>query len=115
MKRRIDGEMVKGYPDLLILALLNNGDPLHGYLIRQQLIDISNHVLHPSFGRIYPLLAEMEKKSWIKSRTELVGRRRERKVYRMTAKGRTELTRRVKKWQLFSAGIDRLLKTRGCT
>jgi len=33
----------------------------------------------------------------------------------MTAKGRTELTRRVKKWQLFSAGIDRLLKTRGCT
>jgi len=82
---------------------------MHGYLIRQELADRSRHILQPSFGRLYPLLAQMEKSDWLKSRMELVGERRERKTYRITAKGRTELKRRVKKWELFSAGINRIL------
>ena len=65
MKRSIDGEMIKGHTDMLILALLGNGTSMHGYLIRQKLCDISRQVVHPSLGRIYPLLARMEKKGWL--------------------------------------------------
>ena len=109
MKRNIDGEMVKGHTQMLVLALLQNGGSMHGYRIRQELADISHHILQPSFGCLYPLLAQMEKSDWLKSRMELVGERRERKTYRITAKGRTELKRRAKKRELFSAGINRIL------
>ncbi len=109
MKRSIDGEMVKGHTEMLILALLQNGATMHGYLIRKELADLSHHIVQPSFGRLYPLLAQMEKTGWLKSRLELVGERRERKTYRITAKGRTELKRLTKKWKLFSAGINRIL------
>jgi len=110
MKRSIDGEMVKGHTEMLILALLHSGTSMHGYLIRQELTDISKQVVHPSLGRIYPLLRQMEKKDWLKSRKETVCERRVRNTYRITPAGRKELTVRIKKWELFSGGINRLLK-----
>jgi len=113
MKRSIDGEMIKGHTDMLILALLGGGTSMHGYLIRQKLCDISRQVVHPSLGRIYPLLARMEKKGWLKSRQETVCESRVRKTYSITARGRAELKVRLKKWGLFSDGINRILKN--CT
>ncbi|MBC8206158.1 MAG: helix-turn-helix transcriptional regulator [Kiritimatiellales bacterium] len=110
MKRSIDGEMVKGHTEMLILALLNDRGPMHGYRIRQELADLSNRTVHPSFGRLYPLLAWMEKTGWLKSRTEIVCKNRERKVYRITSRGATELKVRALKWEKFSGGINRLLK-----
>jgi len=110
MKRSVDGEMVKGHTEMLILALLHSGASMHGYLIRQELTDISHQVVHPSLGRIYPLLRQMEKKGWLKSRQETVCESRVRNTYRITAAGRAELKVRTKKWELFSAGINRLLK-----
>jgi len=72
--------------------------------------DQSGQIFQPSYGRLYPHLAQMERNSWLKSRRETVCERRERKAYSITPKGRTELKRRIKKWDLFSAGIDRILK-----
>jgi DNA-binding PadR family transcriptional regulator len=109
MKRSVDGEMVKGHTEMLILALLNRGRAMHGYLIRQELGDGSHQTVHPSLGRIYPLLAQMEKKGWLKSRREIVCESRQRNTFSITAKGRAELTVRIKKWELFSAGINRIL------
>jgi PadR family transcriptional regulator PadR len=110
MKQSLDGQMVKGHVEMLILALLQQEGPLHGYLIRQRLADQSGQVLQPSYGRLYPHLMQMERKSWLKSRMETVCERRERKTYSITARGRTELKRRMKKWDLFSAGINSILK-----
>jgi PadR family transcriptional regulator, regulatory protein PadR len=110
MKRSVDGEMVKGHTDMLILALLGSGNSMHGYLIRQELTDISHQVVHPSLGRIYPQLAQMEKKGWLKSRRETVCESRIRNTYSITAKGRAELKVRIEKWELFSTGINRILK-----
>jgi len=109
---RSEWQMIKGHTEMLILALLHRGESMHGYRIRQELSDISHGVAHPSFGRLYPLLAKMEKMGWLKCRKEIVCESRERKTYRITATGRTERKRRTKKWELFSAGINRLLQ--GC-
>ena len=109
MKQSLDSQMVKGHIEMLILALLQQEGPLHGYLIRQKLTDRSGQVLQPSYGRLYPHLAHMEKIGWLKSQRETVCEKRERKAYSITARGRAELTVRRKKWDLFSGGIDRIL------
>ena len=103
--------MIKGHTEMLILALLQNTTSMHGYLIRQELTDRSNQIVHPSLGRIYPLLAQMQKKSWLKSRPETVCENRVRNTYSITPTGRAELNVRIKKWELFSAGINRILSS----
>jgi len=109
-KQSLDSQMVKGHMDLLVLGLLQSRGAMHGYRIRKELTDLSGRVFQPSYGRLYPHLAEMSKNGWLKSRTELVGERRERKTYSITAKGETELKRRIEKWSLFSKGIEEVLK-----
>lgn len=102
--------MIKGHLEMLILGILQSRGSQHGYLIRQQLTDLSQQVFQPSYGRLYPCLAEMKKFGWLKSRKEIVCDRRERTIYSITTKGRTELKRRIKKWELFSSGANRVLK-----
>ncbi len=102
--------MIKGHLEMLILALLYDKGPLHGYGIRQTLTDLSGQVVQPAFGRLYPLLASMTRRGWLKSRLETVCENRKRRVYSITPKGRTELKRRLKKWELFSNGINQVIR-----
>jgi len=113
MRRSIEGEMIKGHTEMLVLAMLAGGEPMHGYRIRQEMIDLSSQVLHPSLGRLYPLLAKMVKKGWLISWKETVCENRVRTAYQITKIGRAELTAQKKRWELFSRSVQRLLKRTG--
>jgi len=110
MKQSLESQLVKGHLDMLILAILHHNGPSHGYFIRQRLGDWSNRTVHPSHGRLYPRLREMEKVGWLKSREETVCRNRVRKVYSLTDAGRSELKNRIEIWKSFSQGINRCLR-----
>lgn len=113
MKRRIEGEMIKGHTEMLVLAMLAGGEPMHGYRIRQELIDRSDQKLHPSHGRLYPLLTGMAKKGWLTCRKETVCENRIRTAYQITKTGQAELTAQKKRWKLFSLSINRILRLSG--
>ena len=110
MKRSIEGEMIKGHTEMLVLAMLAGGEPMHGYRIRQEMIDLSDHKLHPAHSRLYPLLRQMVKKGWLISWQETVCEKRVRTAYQITKAGSAELTAQKKRWELFSQGINHLLK-----
>ena len=110
MKRSIEGEMIKGHTEMLVLAMLAGGEPMHGYRIRQEMIDLSGQKLHPSLGRIYPQLTMMVNRGWLTCWKETVCERRVRTVYRITNAGETELAAQKKRWQLFSRSVDHILK-----
>lgn len=105
--------MIKGHTEMLVLAMLAAGEPKHGYRIRQEMIDGSDQTLHPSLGRLYPLLAKMVKKGWLICWTETVCENRVRTVYQITTAGGAELTAQKKRWELFSRGVQRILKRTG--
>ena len=109
MKLSKESQMIKGHMDLLILAAIYHHGASHGYRIRQVLTDLSGRTVHPSYGQLYPHLAEMERIGWLKSRIETIGERRERKAYTLTAAGRNELKQRIHIWNSFSEGIARIL------
>lgn len=110
MKRSIEGEMVKGHTEMLVLAMLANGEPMHVYRIRQEIIDLSDHKLHPAHSRLYTLLKQMVKKGWLTCWEETVCESRVRTSYQITKAGRAELTVQKKRWELFSRSVTRLLK-----
>jgi len=73
----------RGYLKLLILHLLEE-KPLHGYGIMAEL-EKRYEIPSPSAGAIYPLLANLKKNKLIEVvETE----KREKKLYRITEKGR---------------------------
>ena len=113
MKRSIEGEMIKGHTEMLVLAMLAGGEPMHCYRIRQEMIDLSDQKLHPSHGRLYPLLTKMVKNGWLTSWKETVCENRVRTAYQITARGQKELAVQKKRWELFSRSVARILKRTG--
>lgn len=113
MKRSVEGEMIKGHTEMLVLAMLAGGEPMHCYRIRQEMIDLSDHKLHPAHSRLYPLLRQMVTKGWLTCWKETVCERRVRTAYQITKAGHTELATQKKRWELFSDSVNHLLKRTG--
>jgi DNA-binding PadR family transcriptional regulator len=79
--------------DLLLLSALLAG-PTHGYALKKQIALITGHgEMHNNL--VYPLLKGFVSAGWV-SRREADGERGQtRELYTLTAKGRTELVRRL--------------------
>jgi PadR family transcriptional regulator, regulatory protein PadR len=104
----LERKMLHGNAETLVLALLAR-QPQHVYQIRKELAARSRHYFQFAFGRLYPLLAEMEQRGLVTSRLVKAGKSRERRNFMITAKGLTELRLRKQKWRQFSNAMDRIL------
>jgi PadR family transcriptional regulator, regulatory protein PadR len=100
-------ELKKGSAELLILSVIEDR-PRHGYDIAALIERRSEGALHFHAASLYPLLYRLEKRGWIVGRwTEKAGERR-RRLYRLTAEGRTMLARQRRGWQAFVHAINRV-------
>ena len=103
-------EQLKGHLDPLILAVLERS-PAHGYAIIEALRDRSGGVFDLPEGTIYPALHRLEHAGAISSQREVVGGR-QRRVYRLSARGRTSLRERRSNWNVFSSAVNQVLTAR---
>jgi DNA-binding PadR family transcriptional regulator len=78
--------MIKGLVRLRILSAATRG-PVSGVELSQDLATAGHRV---SPGTLYPLLHDLEKAGWLKSKGKTVKGKR-RRYYRVTKKGRTQL------------------------
>ncbi len=99
-------EQLKGWLELVVLAILHH-EPTCGYRLKQLAIHQSDHQFAPAFGRLYPLLAELEKAGMLKSRIE-PGKTRRQRIYSLTARGEERLAVLKKNWKLFSHTMSRI-------
>jgi len=86
-------------------------DECYGYQLRKELALRSHHYLQFAFGSLYPLLHGLEHRGLVSARWVKAGEVRQRKQYAITAKGRGELQKRIRKWQQFSAAMDLVLSS----
>jgi PadR family transcriptional regulator, regulatory protein PadR len=103
----MSAEQLKGHLDPLVLAILEDG-PAHGYAIIESLRARSGGVFDLPEGTIYPALHRLERGGTVKSRREVIGGR-ERRVYRVSARGRAALRERRSNWKQFSSAVSRVL------
>jgi PadR family transcriptional regulator, regulatory protein PadR len=97
-------EALKGHLDLLLLATLA-AEPAHGYRVVEALRMRSAGAFDLSEGTVYPALYRLERVGLLTSQWDATNPRR-RRVYRVTRKGRRELTRRRGEWRSFAAAVD---------
>jgi PadR family transcriptional regulator PadR len=92
----------------LILRVVSER-PLHGYGITWRVAELTKHLCVPTQGAVYPSLHDFEKAGCVQCRIEKRGRR-ERKVYRITSRGREALRAGTDVWR---RGLRRLQKIVG--
>ena len=90
--------------DLLLLATLARG-PAHGYGVIELLRERSGGYFAYPEGTVYPALHRLERDALVASRwSEGVARRR--RIYRLTARGRSLLERERDEWRLLARAIE---------
>src|SRR5437667_10948451 len=102
-------ELLQGTLDLLILQSLRAG-PAHGHAIMQAIERRSGDVLQVEQGSLYPALHRLIKRGWISFEEGTSENNRRAKFYRLTAKGRKQLTLETGKWDKLAAAIGRILR-----
>jgi transcriptional regulator len=106
-KQRI--ELLQGTLDLLILRTLLRG-PAHGHAIAKTIEFNSDEVLQVEQGSLYPALHRLIKRRWISVEEGTSENNRRAKFYRLTPKGRKQLTLETSKWDKLAGAIARILR-----
>ena len=103
-------ELLQGTLDLLILRTLQLG-PAHGHAIAKSIERTSDDVLQVEQGSLYPALHRLIKRGLIAADEGTSENNRRAKFYRLTAKGRKQLTVETGKWDRMAGAIARILRT----
>lgn len=110
--RRLRKQTLDGNVETLLLAILRAG-PSYGYAIVKELNDRAEGILQLGEGTIYPVLHRLEEKKLIAARWRLAENGRQRKYYRLTAKGHKALAVNRQQWQMLSAVMGKVLGSAG--
>src|SRR5690242_2126852 len=93
-------DLLQGTLELLILRTLLPG-PSHGHAIAKHIQRTSEEMLQVETGSLYPALHRLEAKGWIAASWEISDKGKRARYYRLTARGRKQLTVEQSKWQSF--------------
>ena len=102
-------ELLQGTLDLLILRTLLVG-PAHGHAIAKTIEFKSDEVLQVEQGSLYPALHRLIKRGWISAEEGTSENNRRAKFYRLTAKGRKQLSAETNKWDRLAGAVARILR-----
>ena len=108
----VGGKLLYGHLEALALAIMAR-EPMHGYALKWALTERSKYHIQPGFGRLYPLLASLERRGLIAGKLKLAGLSRVRKVYTITARGRTRLEFLIHQWNWFQSAVNIFLGPTG--
>ncbi|HLO99432.1 MAG TPA: helix-turn-helix transcriptional regulator [Fimbriimonas sp.] len=97
----------KGDLEALILAVLAEQE-LHGYEILKQIKQKSSDVLKFGEGQLYPALHKLESEGLVNAVWVPQEGKPDRKVYRLTPSGTTELDVQRNAWKAFSQGVGEI-------
>ena len=104
----MEGEMLKGHLDMIVLAALAPG-PAHGYAVIEEIRRKSGRAFDLAEGTIYPALHRLEQAGLLSSRWVTAESGRRRRVYALTRQGGRALAERRAVWRQFSDAVCGLL------
>src|ERR1700761_6912308 len=108
-KTQHHANVLQGTLDMLILRTLLYG-PAHGRQIGKHIQRTTEDFLQMQHGSLYPALHRLEERGWVSAKWETApDRNREFKYYRLTEKGRKQLTVEESQWKQMSDAVARVM------
>jgi PadR family transcriptional regulator PadR len=100
--------LLQGTLDLLILRTLVLGSH-HGQGIARSIQQQSEDVFFVDHGSLYLALQRLEEKGWVSAEWGVSENNRRARFYKLTAKGRKQLTTKANQWRRVAGAISRIL------
>ncbi|WMI80644.1 PadR family transcriptional regulator [Anaerotignum sp. MB30-C6] len=104
----MDKGLIGGSTVLMLLSLLQEKD-YYGYEIIKEIEQRSNRIFQFKEGTVYPVLHRMESQGLVKSYKDKAETGKERKYYKITTKGKTQLAKEQKQWNEFTVSVAKVL------
>jgi PadR family transcriptional regulator PadR len=102
-------DLFPGALEMMVLQTLRLG-PLHGYALAQAIMRASDDLVRVDEGSLYPALQRMLKAGWVTAAWSLSERNRQVRTYRLTARGRKQLERKVNAFDRLLAGVLKVMR-----
>ena len=103
----IQPKIARGSAELAVLALLKERS-LYGFEIAKQIEQRTEGSIRFTMASLYPMLYELEHRGLVKAQWEVNPAGRDRRYYRLTARGRKELEPLRRQWKAFFVALDQL-------
>lgn len=107
-----DLDLIRGTLDLFILKALTWG-PMHGLAVVRWIETTTRSELQVEEGALYPALHRMEQKGWLSAEWGVTENSRRAKFYKLTARGRRQLTTQLSTWQRYVKAASLILGAEG--
>ena len=101
-------ELLKGTLQTIILKILADHGKMYGYEITQRVKELSDGTILLTEGALYPTLHKMEAEGFLKTETEIIGKRM-RKYYSLTAVGKNVVEDKVAEFIAFMKTMSTVL------
>ena len=100
-------DLLRGTLDLLVLQTLSGG-VLHGYDVARSIRERTGDEILVLEGALYPALHRLERRGLVASTWGHSDKHRKAKYYRLTARGRQQLSADVAQWRRYTRAVARV-------
>jgi len=107
----IPSDLIKGSLKTIILKLLKEEGPMHGYAITQKVEELTRGKMKLTYGSLYPVLHKLENEGALITDSENFNNRI-RIYYRLTPKGQTIVVEKIKELNEFIESLHLIIDTK---
>jgi len=107
----IPSDLIKGSLKTIVLKLLKEEGPLHGYAITSRVEELTEGKMKLTYGALYPVLHKLEKEGSLVTVSENYNNRI-RIYYSLTPKGHTVVAERIKELNEFIESLQRIVDSK---
>lgn len=107
----VSSDLLKGSLKTIVLKVLKEEGPMHGYLLTQKVEELSGGKIKLTYGALYPVLHKLEKENILVTTSE-IHNNRTRIYYALTNKGQSLVEQKIKEMTEFIESIQLILKTK---
>jgi PadR family transcriptional regulator, regulatory protein PadR len=104
----ISSELIKGSLKTIVLKLLKEEGPMHGYAITKKVEDLTQGKIKLTYGALYPVLHKLESEGALITASENFNNRI-RIYYSLTPEGDTLVAEKIKELAEFIDSIQRIV------
>lgn len=105
----ISGELLSGSLKTIVMKLLKDEGPLHGYAITQKVIELTGGKIKLTYGALYPLLHKLEKEKALVTAREIINNRI-RVYYSLTPKGHSIVIEKIRELNDFIESLQKIIE-----
>jgi len=104
----ISNEILKGSLRTIVLKLIKEEGPMHGYAITRKVEEITKGKMKLTYGALYPVLHKLKKEGALVTATE-IRNNRTRIYYALTPKGHKMVAEKLKELAEFIESLQNIV------